>query len=107
MGAGVTPFVLTIASRPALGSECTHSALLSGNNSSLRRDPNTCYYNELAPITSAYQTQRQAIISELYAAWGSGASQEVIDEIYSRYYALRRRLPGSGRSAVEQIQAIS
>ena len=88
MSAGVTPFVLTIASRPALGSECTHSALLSGNNSSLRRDPNTCYYNELNPITSAYETQKQAIISELYAAWGAGAPQEEIDAIYARYYAL-------------------
>ena len=55
-GAAIAPFVLTVASRPALGVECTGSALMSGNHStSMRRDPNVCYYQELGrspmPIT--------------------------------------------------------
>ncbi|MCB1971935.1 MAG: hypothetical protein KDG54_16150 [Geminicoccaceae bacterium] len=88
MGAGMTPLVLTLASRPALGNECTNSALLSGNNStSTRRDPNYCYYQELDPISSAFVAEQQRITTELNAAWAAGDST-LAAQLQDEYYAL-------------------
>lgn len=88
MGAGMTPFVLTLASRPALGNECTNSALMSGNTSwGARRDPNTCFYNELAPITAAYNAEAQQIMTQLYAAWAAGDT-DLATQLQTEYYAL-------------------
>jgi len=78
MGAAATPFVLTLMNRPALGNECTHSALLSGNGStSARRDPNACFRQELGRLNGAASQQSSALSGQLANAQLAGDIAEV------------------------------